>query len=94
MNHHYFNEHNMENFRIISLTAGWDFKVWPPAFDAGHSGKVSLDQLPIHKASIKCCPSIRVDVSYRFTGHLFILIQFPKYTAAILDTPQYTQLFI
>lgn len=70
------------------LTVGYDFKVWPSTFAEGCSGEASRDQLPIHKASIECCPSVWVNVSYRFTGHLSILIHLPKYTATILDMPQ------
>lgn len=71
------------------LTVGWNFKDWPSTIAAGCSGKASHDQLPIHKGSIECCPSIRVDVSYRFTSHVSILIHLPKDTATILDIPQY-----
>lgn len=72
------------------LTVGYNFKAWPPAFAEGHSSKVSCNQLPVHEAPIECRASVRVDVSYSFTGHLSILIHLPKYAAAILDMPQDT----
>lgn len=81
-------ESNTENFlnMVFALTGGHDFKVWPFAFAEGDSSKASHDQLPVHKASIECCASVRVDVSYSFTSHLSILIHLSKYAATILDT--------
>ena len=73
---------------ICALTVWWDFKAWLSTLTGDQTGKASLNEHALHKASKESCVSVWVDVRYRFTGHLPLLIHLPNHTAPILETPQ------
>ncbi len=45
-------------------TVGLDFKARPSTLTGDQGGESSLDQLPVHKASIESRLSVRVDVCH------------------------------